>query len=70
MKAKLVTFTITTRVVVEDNATDEEIAAIAVAKTNKHADGYLSPDFLDEIRDDTECPYRDGEHSTKEVHNL
>ena len=62
--AKLVTFAITTRVVVEENATDEKIIDVAIDKLHDtNPDEYLIADNLDEIRDDTECPYGtfDGE---------
>ena len=58
--AKLVTVEVTTRVIVEDTATDEEIMAMAIPRcvNNLLADGYADHITDDSIVDDTECPYK------------
>ena len=60
--AYLVNFAITTRVVVDDDADDRDIARTAIEKltTAMVEDGigsYLCIDNLGEIEEDTECPY-------------
>lgn len=56
-KAKLVSFTITTRVIVDDSMSDEEIAEEALSKIQRNASEYLIMDNLDDVRDDIEVPY-------------
>lgn len=56
-KEKLVTFEITTRVVVEEDTTDEIAIDMAVDKIKANPDGFIAADFLKEICDDEECPY-------------
>lgn len=55
--AKLVTATVTTRVVVNTNATEEEIAEAANSglRTALQTSGVL--DFITEIKDDTQVPF-------------
>ena len=55
--AKLVTVSVTTRVVVDEGATDEQIMEVALPKqiNNLQNDGCL--DHLESIEYDTECPY-------------
>ena len=57
MEAKLVSFVITTRVVVDGNATEEQIVDTALAKIAHDPMGYISADCLEDIKDDKECPY-------------
>ena len=54
--AKLVTITVITRVIVDENATDEEITNAAKARLiYKAQNEYNDSGF--EIEDDTECPF-------------
>ena len=59
--AKLVTFEIATRVVIDSNQTpeDEENDAIikAIEKVKSNIDNDLCFDHCTEVVDDTECPY-------------
>ncbi len=57
--AKLVTVTLVTRVVVEANATDEDIMAEAKSNYQTKIDNDELIENLVEIRDDEECPYED-----------
>lgn len=45
------------RVVVPENATEEQIIDIAIEKMRKDPDEYLHATHCDEVREDTECPY-------------
>ena len=56
-KAKLVSFTITTRVIAYNTMSDEEIAEEALSKIQRNASEYLIMDNLDDVRDDVEVPY-------------
>lgn len=56
MKAKLVTITITRRVVVPDNAIEEQIIKQAIDKI-RELDDYEIAENLDSIIEDDECPY-------------
>ena len=56
MKAKLVTVNFTTRVIVEDNATEEEILVAAKLKVVDKVINELGEN-LEDILDDTVCPY-------------
>jgi hypothetical protein len=60
MIAKLVTFTITTRVVVPQNATDEQICITAVPRLSEKIVTDLKEN-IECIVDDIECPYETGE---------
>ena len=65
-KAFLVTFGITTRVIADENASDEEIAGLAAERIKgfmhqEGPDAYLNTDNLTDIAEDTECPYDAGE---------
>jgi hypothetical protein len=56
--AKLVRVSLVTRVIVDIDATDQEIMELAVPKLSENL--MDSPfDNLDEIVDDTECPYEE-----------
>lgn len=56
-KAKLVTFSVTTRIIVDDHLEDHEIAekALFQAVNNLRNDGIS--DHLEEVVDDKECPF-------------
>lgn len=56
MKAKLVYTSFLTRVVVDDNATDEQIIDMARPKLVEQVRTELTEN-LEEIVDDEECPY-------------
>jgi hypothetical protein len=55
--AKLVTVSLMTRVVVDENATDEQILDQAKANFQEKIDNNELGDNLEEIVDDTECPF-------------
>ena len=56
--AKLVWFEFGVRVVVNDNATEEEIYSTAIKKVVKDGiTNHICMDHVTEILDDTECPY-------------
>ena len=61
--AKLVTFSLMTRIVVDEDTDEETIATRAIGKIKDNLEDYLNITNLDEITDDTECPYGtcDGE---------
>jgi hypothetical protein len=54
--AKLVFVSLATRVVVDENATDEEILNIAKPRFEQKV-AYELSEHLEEILDDEECPY-------------
>lgn len=56
-KAVLVSFSLMTRVIVDENATDEEIIAKARPRIQAKIDNDELGDNLDEIEDDEEIPY-------------
>ena len=56
MKAKLVSFVITSRVIVPDNATEEDIITLAHTKIIDNIRVYLTPECAEDVIDDTECP--------------
>ena len=60
-KAKLVTFEVTTRVIVNESAMpeveEEDAIQKAIEKITSNPDGYLCYDNLSWIEDDKECPY-------------
>ncbi len=55
--AKLVSVSLMTRVIVEEDATDEQIMEVAIPRlsNNLFNDGIL--DNVEDIKDDTECPF-------------
>ena len=56
--AKLVSFQITTRIIAEDDWTDEEkVSAAADNIIHNGVSDYLCMDNVIDITDDTECPY-------------
>jgi hypothetical protein len=57
MKAYLVTINPMVRVVMNDNATEEEIINAAVNKMRNNPSEYLKPANCKEVKEDTECPY-------------
>jgi hypothetical protein len=59
--AKLVTVTFVTRVVVDENASDEQIFEAARPQLKQKAAEEMFEN-LEEIKDDTECPYVEGEN--------
>lgn len=64
--AKLVTATVTTRVVVDSNATKEEIAEATDSALRKVLQSNGAMDFITEIKDDTEVPFGTLEHEREE----
>jgi hypothetical protein len=58
--AKLVTVSFTTRVIVEDTASDEEIIEASRGKVAEKVINELQ-EHLESIEDDTEMPYEEGE---------
>ncbi len=56
MKTYLVTISPMVCVVVDDNATDEEIINAAVNKMRDNPTEYLHPTHCEEVKEDTECP--------------
>lgn len=61
MKAYLVTISPMVRVVVNDNATEEEIIDAAVNKMRDNPCEYLHPTHCEEVKEDTECPCNNEE---------
>lgn len=61
MKAYLVTISPMVRVVVDDNATEEEIINAAVDKMRGNPYEYLHPTHCEEVKEDTECPCNNKE---------
>jgi hypothetical protein len=57
MKAKLVRFEITSRVIVNDSDTDEQAVEKAMEKVANNPMGYLCHDNVANVEDDNECPY-------------
>jgi hypothetical protein len=55
MKAKLVTFVLKTRVIIPDDATEDDVIKMAVQNCSADCDALR--ENVDEITDDTECPY-------------
>lgn len=56
--AKLVSFQITTRIIADDDWTDEDkVSAAADNIIHNGIDNYLCMDNVIDIADDTECPY-------------
>ena len=64
--AKLVSCSLMTRVIVEDNATEDEIISASIDKFINVIHTSLG-DNIEEIIDDEECPYEYGEELTKNV---
>ncbi len=63
--AKLVSVTLTTRVIVDENATHEEIVIAASEKLARKAQEELNENITtDDVIDDIECPF-DEEFDTK-----
>lgn len=54
--AKLVSVSLITRVIVDENATDEQILELAKAKFMDKLNTELG-EHVEDIADDTECPY-------------
>ena len=57
MKAYIVGISPLVRVVVPENATEEEVIDAAIEKMRKDPDEYIHATHCDEVREDTECPY-------------
>ena len=57
MKAKLVRFEITSRVIINDNDSDEMAVQTAMDKIAKNPRDYLTFDNVVEVEDDTEVPF-------------
>ena len=57
MKAYLVIISPMVRVIVDDTAKEEEIVAKAIEKIRKDTNEYISYTYLDDVKEDTECPY-------------
>jgi hypothetical protein len=55
--AKLITFSLTTRVIVDENATDEEIAAKALSGIRAKIDNNELVENIESIEEDTTLPY-------------
>lgn len=55
--AKLVEYSIVTRVIVQDDACDAVIIKVANNKLLNDPSGYICGDNIGEITDDTEIPY-------------
>lgn len=55
--AKLVTVSLMTRVIVDEDATDEQILDAAKPRFQAKLDNNELMDNLEEIYDDDECPY-------------
>lgn len=54
--AKLVTVTMTTRIIVDENATEEQIIELASIKMSEKFQEEFNEN-IESIQDDTECPY-------------
>jgi hypothetical protein len=54
--AKLVTVTMTTRIIVDENATEEQIIELASIKMSEKIQEEFNQN-IESIQDDTECPY-------------
>ena len=64
--AKLVRVSLVTRVIVDIDATEQEIMELAVPKLSENL--MDSPfDSIDEIVDDTECPYEESEDEVEDI---
>lgn len=63
--AKLVTVTFVTRVIVDENASDEQIFEAARPEL-KHKAAEEMFENLEDIKNDTECPYGDDEDDFNE----
>jgi hypothetical protein len=55
--AKLITFSLTTRIVVDENATEEEMIAASYSKIQDKIDNRELGDNLVEVEDDEEMPF-------------
>lgn len=64
-KAYLVTFSITTRIVAEED-NDYEIDQAAIQRVLENPSGYICRDNITEVDEDTECPYYPEEEKTQE----
>jgi hypothetical protein len=64
--AKLVYTSFVTRVIVDENATDDEIISVAKYKLHDIIIDEFSEN-LEKIVDDTECPYVEGENAEDEI---
>lgn len=64
-KAYLVTFIIKTRVVAEED-NDYEIEYAAIQQILEEPSAYIDADNIEEINEDTECPYYPEEDKTYE----
>lgn len=56
-KAYIVGINPLVRVVVPENATEEEVIDAAIEKMRKNPDEYIHATHCNEVREDTECPY-------------
>jgi hypothetical protein len=54
--AKLVTVTMTTRIIVDENATEEQIIELASIKMSEKIQEEFNQN-IESIQDDNECPY-------------
>lgn len=63
--AKIVYVTFITRVIVDENATDEQIFEAARPELKRKADEEMFEN-LDGIKDDIECPYNPNEKNNNE----
>lgn len=55
--AKLVTFSITTRVIVDANDSDDVAIELAKKNVQNAGDAYFGHDYVGSIEEDKECPY-------------
>jgi len=67
--AKLVECSLMTRVVVDENATEDEIIASSRARFIDIINTSLG-DNIEEIYDDEECPYNEKEELDRKLENL
>lgn len=65
-KAYIVGISPSVRVVVPENATEEQIIDIAIEKMRKDPDEYLHATHCNEVKEDTECPYNPETDETPE----
>lgn len=64
--AKLITFSLTTRVIVDENATDEEIATKALSGIQAKINNNELVENIESIEDDEELPYGEVLEDQKE----
>ena len=69
--AKLVYSSFVTRVIVDDDANDDDIAIMAISKlSDELSSNGINIEAIDSIEDDAECPYSDDEDEISYVEDI